>query len=370
MRGWSFPAGRLFGVDIRIHITFLFLLGFVWFSESLTMGASGPGRGIALVGIIFGCVVLHELAHAVVAQRNGIIVRSIILLPIGGVTLMEEGGRTKPDPARDIRIAVAGPLLNLLIAAIAGGVILAMFPQVKLWAQPYVHASNLPRSLFWGNLFLGAFNLLPAYPMDGGRILRALLAERMDYVHATRRAVTIGQVFAMVLMMIGLVWNVWLVLIGFFLFLGAQMEDRSVVFQSVLETVRMEQVMLTQFSILSPADTLEDALSKAVHTLQDDFPVVRGMEMVGVISKSRIVDALRRSGNGYVQPAMVRSFEVAKRGDSLAEAFRKLGGRGLSMIPVVDCGRLVGIVTMQNLMHSMALLAETRRLKQAEEDND
>ena len=127
-------------------------------------------------------------------------------------------------------------------------------------------------------------------------------------------------------MMIGLVWNVWLVLIGFFLFLGAQMEDRSVVFQSVLETVRMEQVMLTQFSILSPADTLEDALSKAVHTLQDDFPVVRGMEMVGVISKSRIVDALRRDGNGYVQPAMVRSFEVAKGSDSLAEAFRKLGG--------------------------------------------
>jgi Zn-dependent protease/CBS domain-containing protein len=370
MRGWSFPAGKLFGVDIRVHITFLFLLGFVWFSESLSMGVAGPGRGLALVGIIFGCVVLHELAHAVVAQRNGIAVRSIILLPIGGVTLMEDSGRAKPDPARDIRVAVAGPLLNLAIAAVAAVVILAFFPQVKLWAQPYVHANNLPRSLFWGNLFLGAFNLLPAYPMDGGRILRALLAERMDYVHATRRAVTIGQGFAMLLMMIGLVWNVWLVLVGFFLFLGAQMEDRSVVFQSVLETVRLEQVMLTQFSILSPADTLEDALSKAVHTLQDDFPVVRGMEMVGVINKARIVDALRSRGNGYVQPTMVRSFEVAKKTDSLAEAFRKLGARGLSMIPVVDSGRLVGIVTMQNLMHSMALLAESRRLKRAEEDSE
>ena len=170
-------------------------------------------------------------------------------------------------------------------------------------------------------------------------------------------------------MMIGLVWNVWLVLIGFFLFLGAQMEDRSVVFQSVLETVRMEQVMLTQFSILSPADTLEDALSKAVHTLQDDFPVVRGMEMVGVISKSRIVDALRRDGNGYVQPAMVRSFEVAKAHRLAGGGLPQTGhGRGLSMIPVVDSGRLVGIVTMQNLMHSMALLAESRRLKRAEEE--
>jgi CBS domain-containing protein len=132
----------------------------------------------------------------------------------------------------------------------------------------------------------------------------------------------------------------------------------------------MEEVMLTQFSILSPADTLEDALSKAVHTLQDDFPVVRGMEMVGVINKARIVEALRREGNSYVQPAMVRSFEVAQRTDSLATAFRKLGSRGLSMIPVVDGGRLVGIVTMQNLMHSMALLAEARRLKRAEENND
>ena len=366
MRGWSFPAGRLFGIDIRIHVTFLFLLGFVWFSESVNMGVSGPGRGLALVAIIFGCVVLHELAHAVVAKRSGISVRSIILLPIGGVTLMEDPGASRPDPARDIRISVAGPVVNLAIALISGVFILAFMPQVKLWAQPFVHAENLPRALFWGNLFLGGFNLLPAYPMDGGRILRALLAERMDYVHATRRAVTIGQGFAMLLIFLG-VWNTWLMLIGFFLFVGAQLEDRSVVFQSVLESVRMEDVMLTGFSTLTPADTLEDALHKAVHTLQDDFPVVRGSDMVGVISKQRIVQALRVEGNGYVQSAMVRVFEIAQRTDSLASAFRKLGGRGLNMIPVVDQQRLVGIVTMQNLMHSMALLAETRRLRKQQE---
>ena len=369
MRGWSFPAGRLFGVDIRIHVTFLFLLGFVWASESLNMGAAGPGRGLALVLILFGCVVLHELAHAVVAQRSGIAVRSIILLPIGGITIMEDPGAGRPDPARDIRVAVAGPLLNLVIAALAGAVILAFAPQVKLWSQPFLHASNLPRSIFWGNLFLGLFNLLPAYPMDGGRILRALLAERMDFTQATRRAVAVGQVFAMALVLAGVIYDRWLVLIGFFLFIGAQLEDRSAVFQSVLETVRMEDVMLTHFSILSPADTLQDALSKAVHTLQDDFPVVRGMELVGVINKARIVDALRRDGNGYVQPEMIRGFEVAKRTDSLAEALRKLHGRGLSMVPIVDAGRLVGIVTLQNLTHSMALLAEARRLQRAEADN-
>jgi len=156
-------------------------------------------------------------------------------------------------------------------------------------------------------------------------------------------------------------------LVGVCLFFGAQLEDRSIVFQSVLESVRMEDVMLTGFSTLSPADTLEDALYKAVHTLQDDFPVVRGLDMVGVISKQRIVEALRSGGNGYVQSAMVRAFDIAQRSDSLASGFRKLGTRGLNMIPVVEQQRLVGIVTMQNLMHSMALLAETRRLRQQQE---
>ena len=117
MRSWSIPAGRLFGVDIRIHLTFLFLLAFVWFTQSVTMGTAGAMRGVALVAIIFGCVVLHELGHALVARRSGVAVRSIILLPIGGVTLMEDMGPHNSNPVRDIRIALAGPLVNLVIAA-------------------------------------------------------------------------------------------------------------------------------------------------------------------------------------------------------------------------------------------------------------
>ena len=326
------------------------------------MGSNGAARGVALVAIIFGCVVLHEFGHAMVARRYGLVVRSILLLPIGGMTLMEEPERA--DSSRDIRIAIAGPVVNLVIAGIAALAIHAFAPQVKLAGLPLVHASNLPRSLVWSNVFLGAFNLLPAYPMDGGRILRAVLAEHMDSVQATRRAVFIGQTFAMAMILAGLAWNVWLVLIGFFLFLSAQMEDRSVLFHSLLDTLSMEDVMLTGFSILSPADTLEDALRKVVHSLQDDFPVVRGSEMVGVINKQRIVDALRREGNGYVQSAMMRNFEIAQRSDSLALGFRKLGAKGLTMIPVVDDLRLVGIVTLQNLSHSIALVVEGRRLRQ------
>jgi Zn-dependent protease/predicted transcriptional regulator len=363
-RGWSIPAGRLFGVDVRVHLTFLFLLAFVWFTESATMGPSGAARGMALVAIIFGCVVLHELGHALVARRYGLVVRSILLLPIGGMTLMEEPGPDQANPRRDILIAIAGPLVNLIIAGVSAVAIHALAPQIKLWGGPLVHASNLPRSLVWSNVFLGAFNLLPAYPMDGGRILRAVLAERMDNVLATRRAVFIGQAFAMVLILAGLAWDVWLVLIGFFLFLNAQMEDRSVLFHSLLDTLSMEDVMLTGFSVLSPADTLEDALHKAVHTLQDDFPVVRGSEMVGVINKQKIVEALRREGNGYVQGAMLRSFEIAQRNDSLAGAFRKLGAKGLTMIPVVEDLRLVGIVSLQNLTRSIGLVIESRRLRQ------
>jgi CBS domain-containing protein len=151
--------------------------------------------------------------------------------------------------------------------------------------------------------------------------------------------------------------------VGLFLFIASQMEERSVVFQSVLEKVHLEDIMLTDFATLSPADTLEDALDKAVHSLQDDFPVIRGRDMVGVISRQKILEALRVEGNGYVQAVMNRIFEVAQKGESLASAFRKLTARNLSIIPVVEDQRLVGIVTLQNLMHSMALLAESRKLR-------
>ncbi len=371
MRNWSVPAGRIFGVELRIHLTFFFLLIFVWLTESTTHNPANPGRGLALVAIIFGSVVLHELGHALVGARAGVPAKAIILLPIGGVTLFDET-QQPIEPGlltwkRDIRIAVAGPLVNLIIAAIAGSVLLAFAPQIHLWTKPFVYSGNLPRSLVWSNLGLALFNLLPAYPMDGGRVLRALFSRRMDSVRATRRAVSIGQAFATLFMFVGVIQPsyVWLTMIGFFLFIAAQLEERSAVFQSVLETVRLEDIMLTDFATLSPADTLEDALEKAVHSLQDDFPVIRGSDMVGVISKQKILQALRAEGNGYVQAVMNRIFEVAQKKESLASAFRKLTARNLSIIPVVEDEHLIGIVTLQNLMHSMALLAESRKLRQA-----
>jgi len=378
MRSWSIPAGRLFGIEIRIHLTFFFLLLFVWSAESATQDMTTAARALGLVGIIFASVILHELGHALVARRAGVPAKGIILLPIGGVTILDESQAIPESETtwkRDIRIAVAGPLVNLAIAGASALFLLAVVPGFPLTSKPLVDINNLLRSVVWLNLYLGLFNLLPAYPMDGGRVLRAYFTRQMDPIRATQRAVRIGHVFAILFMMVGMLLTnrpetradgLWLLMIGFFLFVGAQLEERSAVFHSVLQSVRLEEVMLTDFATLSPADTLEDALDKAVHTLQDDFPVVRGSDMVGVISRQKILDALRSEGNGYVQAAMNRLFEVSAKQDSLASAFRKLAARNLSIIPVVDEQRLVGIITLQNLMHSMALLAESRKLRRAD----
>jgi CBS domain-containing protein len=264
---------------------------------------------------------------------------------------------------RDVRIALTGPLVNLVLAMITAAIIFPLVPGANLWHWPFLQASNLPRSLVWANLYLAGINLLPAYPLDGGRILRAYFAQAIDPAAATRRAVSISHALAMLLMVAGLFSDTWLTMVGVIIFSAAQLEERAVIFQSVLDNVRLEEVMLTDFATLSPADTLEDALDKAVHSLQDDFPVVRGSDMVGVISKQRILEALRLEGNGYVQAVMNKIFEVSVRQESLSSAFRKLTARNLSIIPVVEDQRLVGIVTLQNLMHSMALLAESRKLR-------
>jgi Zn-dependent protease/CBS domain-containing protein len=376
MRSWSIPAGQWFGINVRIHLTFFFLLVFVWITQSASKTADIASfeRGLAFTAMVMGAVLVHELAHLAVSLRGGPLPRAIILMPIGGLSLMESAREDSlithhhdVDPQREIRIALAGPIANLVLAAGLAALVRIYVPQAFLLQPPLLTLANLPRAAVWINLLIAALNLLPAFPLDGGRVLRAVLSRRMDYATATRRAVSLGNLFVIALMATGL-WNPWFMLTGFFLFVGAQLEERTVLFQSVLENVRMEEVMLTEFATLSPADTLEDALSKAVHTLQDDFPVVRGTDMVGVVSRHKILQALRDGGNAYVQSIMNRAYEIAGKNDTLASAFRKITSRGLTIIPVVDQERLVGIVTLQNLMHSMSVLAESRKLRRAQEE--
>ncbi|PYX75482.1 MAG: hypothetical protein DMG78_04240, partial [Acidobacteria bacterium] len=254
----------MFGVDIRIHLTFLILPVFVYLTDYATrQQKANGGRDLALVGIILACVAAHEFGHMLAARRYGLIPKAVILLPLTGVALYDEA-RVEKQPAalmwkREVRIALIGPLVNLALAGLAAAVIASANHSIELWKWPLFYGENLPRSIVGVNLCLGILNFIPAYPLDGGRLVRLYFT----------RTIT----------------DPWLTMVGVIVFSAAQLEERALVFQSVLENVRLEDVMLTDFATLSPADTLEDALEKAVHSLQDDFPVVRGSDMVGVISR-------------------------------------------------------------------------------------
>ncbi len=368
-RSWSIPVGKVGEVHVRLHLTYLMLLFYVWIIQADELGARVYSRGLGFVAVVLGSVIVHEIAHGLASLNLKLPQRMLVLMPVGGVTLMDDGTGQYRDPVGSSRVALAGPFANFLLAG--GAALLAPYfvLGMRIVAHPLIDSANLYRSFVWINVFLGVVNLLPAYPLDGGRLLRAYFARSMHPMRATRKAVGIGHLFAMAFILGGLgIQNYWLVVAGLMLFLSAQMEERSVMFQSVLESLRLEEVMLKDFSTLSPADTLEDALSKAVHTLQDDFPVIRGTDMVGVVSRQRIIEALRAEGNGYVQTVMDKVFQVAQKGESLASGLRKLASHNLSIIPIVDDGRLIGIVTFQNLMHSMRLLAESRKLKRMNDD--
>ncbi|MBV8207856.1 MAG: CBS domain-containing protein [Acidobacteria bacterium] len=364
MRTWSFPIGRLLGADFRLHFTFLILLLYVWLAEA-QQGVDFVARGAELAALLLASVIAHEMAHLVVAHFSELAPRAVLLFPFGAINLVlqpaAEEGRA-PRWRREIRVAAAGPLFSAMLSAIAA--CLVAVEGGRLLQRPLVASADLLRSFFWINAALAVFNLLPAYPLDGGRILRAVFLRFMPAEVAGTRAVAIAQGFSIALMLGGF-WSSWMLLGGVFLFVAVQFEEQNLMFQAVLETVRLEEVMLTEFSVLSPADTLQDALTKALHTLQDDFPVVRGADMVGTISRHSITRALRSNGNGYVQSVMNKVYQAANRQESLGNVFRRITGNQL--IPVVEDDRLVGIVTFQNIMRSMALLAESRRLRRESE---
>jgi len=267
---------------------------------------------LALVGIISQRCLARVRSRAGGARfrHSG---EGIILLPIGGITILDEAHaiptRSTPGSATFAsRSPAAGKSFHRGLSAL---ILLSVMPNVSLTAKPLLHSSALLRSIVWANLLLGLFNLLPAYPWMAAAYCAQFFRGATTWFAppiAPSASATFFRSDDHGRMLISsraeTRWDgYWLMMVGFFLFAGAQLEERSATFQSVLQSVRLEEVMLTDFVTLSPADTLEDALDKAVHTLQDDFPVVRGVDMAGVISRQRILDALRTDGNGYVQAA-------------------------------------------------------------------
>jgi CBS domain-containing protein/Zn-dependent protease len=365
MRSWSFPLGRWFGVDIRIHAFFLLLTG------PCMLGATSMNldiwRGMMLWILLLAVVAVREIPRLVGSAYFGLQIRNILLLPTGGLYAFANPESTEraASPKVQTPMAMIGPLSNIFFGLIIAGLIAGASPQVSLIDFPLITTAHLMRSTAWLSVFLGLINILPAYPLDGGRILLGEFKRSKEPAQASRAAAGVSQVLAVLVFGSGIALRMpWLVMAGFFIFIGAQLEDQGTLFQSVVDNVRMKDVMLTEFSTMSPSDTLEDALFKTIHSLQDDFPVVRGVNLVGIVSRQSILDALRADGNGYIQGVMSRAFQVAQPDDSLGAMIRRMtAGRGLSLMPVTEGEKIVGIVTLQNLMHSMGLLAEHRKLR-------
>jgi CBS domain-containing protein/Zn-dependent protease len=357
------------GVEMRVHIFFP-LLVFVVFAIS---GTDAWPRALALFLLLVLAVVVRETARLLVAAWMGLRLRAILLLPIGGLFAYAnpESQENANRGGGQFALALAGPLANWATALVAAGAILGASTSVPLFDHPFITTAYLLRSLVWMQVFLGVMHMLPAYPLDCGRLVRNAFARKHGFGPAGRAATGLGQVLALAAILAGiLLRDYWLSLAGLFIMVAAQIEDQGVFFQSVVDTVRMREVMLTDFATLSPSDTLADALYRCVHSLQEDFPVVRGPQLVGIVSRQRIVDALRSDGNGYVQSVMSRAFQVARPEDTLGTTIRRLtAGHGLALIPITESGRVVGIVSVQNLMSSMTLLAEQRRIERQEAEN-
>lgn len=278
---WSIKLGKLLGIDVYLHFTFLLLLAFLGFTcWRATQNVAATLQGVAFIVALFGCVVLHELGHALMARRYGIKTRDITLLPIGGIARLE---KMPEKPMQEFWVAVAGQAVNVAIAAVlfVGLAVTGGFTPPE---EITVTSGSFWQRLMVLNIFLVAFNLLPAFPMDGGRILRALLSTRLGRRRATAIAANVGQGMAILFVIVGFLYNPFLIFIGIFVYLGAQAEAGSVEMQSALEGLRVRDAMMTRFRTLAT----QDPLAKAVQEL--------------LAAPSRIYRARKRSTRGHPPP--------------------------------------------------------------------
>jgi CBS domain-containing protein len=336
------------GVEMRMHVFFP-ALALVCLGLS---GGSGFLRGMGLFFLCVAAVVVREIARLLMAAYLNLKLRAVLLLPIGGLFAYAnpESQEAANQGFGQFAMAFTGPIVNCITALMIAAACIGSGGDVHLLTHPFITADHLVRSMVWMQVGLGVLHLLPAYPLDFGRLLRGNFARVHGLTPGGRAASGIGQLIAVAVMLLGwlLAHSPWLVIAGFFIMIGAQIEDQGVFFQSVVDTVHMREVMLV----------------RCVHSLQEDFPVVRGPQLVGIVSRQRIVEALRNDGNGYIQSIMSRAFQVARPEDTLGTTIRRISaGHGLSLIPVTESGKVVGIVSVQNLMSSMSLLAEQRRIE-------
>lgn len=344
---WSLKIGRILGIDVYIHATFLLLLGFVGVAHWLAgRNLETALTGVLFFGGIFGCVLLHEYGHALAARRFGIATRDITLLPIGGLARLE---RMPDKPSQELVVAIAGPLVNVVIAV-------SLFIGLYLsghW-QPLssltTTSGNLVERLLAVNVFLVLFNLLPAFPMDGGRVLRSLLAMRMQYARATHIAARIGQGMAALFGFAGLFGNPMLLLIALFVWIGAAQEAAAVEMKAGLAGYLVRDAMQSEVRTLSPHDRLLEGVGALLAGAQQDFPVVENGRVVGMLTRHDLLKGIHERGEfATVASVMQREVEPLDANELLDWTVAHLNpDRGLSR-PVLREGRLVGLFTAENL---------------------
>ena len=357
---WSWKLVRLAGIDVYVHATFLMVVAWValvhWRQSHSVAAVLG---GVAFILALFSCVVLHEFGHALTARRFGIHTRDITLLPIGGLARLE---RMPDDPIQELWVALAGPAVNVVVA-----VLLFAGVQVSgLW-QPVsglgVATGGFIERVMIANVFLAVFNLLPAFPMDGGRVLRALLATRMEYTRATQRAAFIGQGMAIFFGFMGLQGNPMLVFIALFVWIGATQESSMVQMKSALAGIPVRSAMLTDVRTLTRSNTLGDAVDLLLTGSQQDFPVVEGAVVRGMLTRSHLLSALTRSGrDALVGANMTAECATAEASEMLEAVLRRLKTGDCRTIPITEHGALIGLVTLDNVGEFLMVQAAERQV--------
>ena len=358
MMGWSITLGRLFGTEVRIHLTFFLLLAWFGIIAGSRGGQAAAADAIAFILVLFACVLAHEFGHVLVARHFGIGTRDITLLPIGGVARIE---RMPEKPAQELLIALAGPAVNLVIAL----VLVAIFG-VNLNVEPAAvenQALDFTTRIAFVNVMLVVFNLIPAFPMDGGRVLRALLSFRLDRARATRIAAGIGQAVAFGLGFLGLFGNPLLIFIALFVFLAASHESYAVELSEATRGAPMRQATITSFASLDPQATVGEAAKMLLSTAQCEFPVTDGGgRLRGVLTRDGMIRALAATGpETPVIDVMERDVPTVNCRAPLERAVTTLQESGKPLVGVIDDdGRVVGIITLENIAEYMMVTQASR----------
>lgn len=346
----SFKIGKIFGIDIEMHITFLLLV--------IIFIMQGKGFFSAMI-VLFTFVLFHELSHSYLALKYGVKIKKILLLPIGGVAVMENIPR---DPRKEIFISLAGPLSNYFIAfliLIFSNIVGLNVLKFDIYSQLFKEFSieNLVLFAFWINILLATFNLfIPAYPMDGGRILRALLAMKMSYYQATEIAVNIGRTIAIFMIIFGIFYSIFLILIGFFIYVGASAEISHVSTEYVLKGIKAEDIMTKQVIMVDEDATLSELYEIILKTRHMGYPVVKDSKVVGMITFGDLSKIPKEKwGKIRIGEIMSRKVIYCSPETEVIEIVRTMNTEGIGRILVIKENRIEGIISKTDIVRAMQI---------------